>query len=379
MSISTYIAERSVMDHHCHGVVRVGLTWPLFTSLLTEGDTAHAGVELHSPLGLAIRSLCAPILDLERHCAPETYWQRRADIGNAEATRRFLAATGIGEYIVDTGYRGSELTTPEELGELANQPSTAILRLETLAESIVQEFTAEQFPDAFRAALVNGAASHVGFKSVMAYRYGLDFDPEPPTDAEVVAACSDWHRQIAETGNDRISHPVLLRFLLWQAVDQRKPIQMHIGYGDGDITLYRCDPSQMTAFLRATQDSGASIVLLHCYPYVRQAAILCQVFPHVYMDTSLGVVHAGAGSLSIIRESMEMVPFSRNLFATDAFGLAELYLIGTHFWRVGMTRVLTDWLDADAISMADAERLIDDIGWNNAAHLYGIGGETHER
>jgi uncharacterized protein len=149
---------------------------------------------------------------------------------------------------------------------------------------------------------------------------------------------------------------------------------MHIGYGDGDITLYRCDPSQMTAFLRATQNSGASIVLLHCYPYVRQAAILCQVLPHVYMDTSLGVVHAGAGSLSIIRESMEMVPFSRNLFATDAFGLAELYLVGTHFWRVGMSQVLDEWRAADAISAADAEGLIDDIGWNNAARLYGVGG-----
>lgn len=379
MHISTYIAERDVMDHHCHGVVRDNLTWPLFTSLLTEGDTAHAGVELHSPLGLAIRSLCAPILDLEPHCAPEVYWQRRVEIGNEEATRRFLRAAGIGEYIVDTGYRGSELTTPEELGELAHQPSAAILRLETLAESIVRDFSAEQFPDAFRAALTDGAASHVGFKSVMAYRYGLGFDPEPPSDAEVVAACSQWHHQIEATGEDRVSHPVLLRFLLWQAVGQRKPIQMHIGYGDGDITLYRCDPSQMTAFLRATQDSGASIVLLHCYPYVRQAAILCQVFPHVYMDTSLGVVHSGAGSLSIIRESMEMVPFSRNLFATDAFGLAELYLIGTHFWRVGMTKILTEWLAADAISGVDAEHLIDDIAWNNAARLYGVGEGRDER
>ncbi len=372
MLLYNYLEQRTVLDHHCHGIVKDDLTWPHFASLLTEAGTAHVNQELNTPLGLAVRARCAPILGLERHANAGAYWQRRVELGNAESSRLLLAATGVGTYVVDTGYRGSELTTPVELGAITGRPVETIVRLETLAEDIVQQQSAADFPKAFSAALDQSAKQSVGFKSIMAYRNGLDFDPIPPTDAEVVLACSAWLKEIEVTGIRRVTDPVLLRFLLWQAVRQAKPIQMHIGYGDADITLYRCDPSQMTDFLRATEDTGARIVLLHCYPYVRQAAILCQVFSHVYMDTSLGVVHSGAGSGSIIRESLEIVPFSRLLYASDAFGLAELYFLGAQLWRIGIDAVLSDMLSSNDISTQDAHALIDDIAWNNAARLYGL-------
>jgi predicted TIM-barrel fold metal-dependent hydrolase len=372
MLLHDYLEQRSLLDHHCHGVVKDDLTWPVFTSMLTEGDTAHAGQELNTPLGLAVRAYCAPLLGLERHSLAGEYWQRRMELGNVESSQLLLNASGVDMYVVDTGYRGSELTSPKELEELARRPVETIVRLEMLAEEIVTHQSAEDFPDAFRAALAQRSQDCIGFKSVIAYRYGLHFDPTPPTDGEVVLACSAWLREIESTGSERVSDPVLLRFFLWQAVRHGKPIQMHIGYGDKDITLYRCDPSQMTAFLRATEDTGATIVLLHCYPYVRQAAILCQVFSHVYMDTSLGVAHSGAGSRSIIRESLEIVPFSRLLYASDAFGIAELYFLGAQLWRIGIDAVLSDMLNSHDISMPDAQALIDDLAWNNAARLYGL-------
>jgi predicted TIM-barrel fold metal-dependent hydrolase len=275
-------------------------------------------------------------------------------------------------YVLDTGYRGSEITSPSELEELVRKPVETIIRLETLAEEIVTHQSAVDFPDTFRTALAQRSQHCIGFKSVIAYRYGLHFDPTPPTDEEVVFACEAWLKEIESSGRERVSDPVLLRFFLWEAARHSKPIQMHIGFGDKDITLHRCDPSQMTAFLGATEDTGASIVLLHCYPYVRQAAILCQVFPHVYMDTSLGVVHSGTGSRSIIRESLEIVPFSRLLYASDAFGLAELYFLGAQLWRIGIDAVLSDMLSSNDISTQDAHALIDDIAWNNAARLYGL-------
>jgi uncharacterized protein len=375
MSIAEHIAQVTPIDHHCHGVVRDGLTFPLFTSLLTEGDTAHPGEEFNSPLGLAVRARCAPLLGLERHAPADEYWATRAAMSNADVSRTFFLASGIGRYVVDTGYRGSELTTPSELAAWAQRPADAILRLETLAEEIIGETTADQFVDAYRAALAERTPAHVGYKSIIAYRYGLDFDPTRPTDAEVERACQQWIDEIERTGVVRVHDVVLLRFFLWEAVQKRKPIQIHIGYGDADITLYRCDPSQMTPFLRAIEGSGATITLLHCYPFIREAAILCQVFSHVYMDTSLGVVHTGAGSTSLVRESLEIAPFSRLLFATDAFGLAELYFLGTHFWRAGMTTVFSEWLAADALSEKDAQTIVDDIAWRNAARLYGIPGE----
>lgn len=372
MSINEHIAQVTPIDHHCHGVVREGLTWPLFTSLLTEGDTAHPGGEFNSPLGLAIRSLCAPLIGLERHAPAEDYWARRAELDNAEVSHTFFQASGIGRYVVDTGYRGSELTTPAELAAWADTPADSILRLETLAEEIIGDVRAADFPEAYRAALAERTMQCVGYKSIIAYRYGLDFDPSRPSDPEVQVACQEWISEIERTGAVRVHDVVLLRFFLWEAVQMQKPIQIHIGYGDADITLYRCDPSQMTPFLRATEGSGATFTLLHCYPFIREAAILCQVFSHVFMDTSLGVVHTGAGSTTLIRESLEIAPFSRLLFATDAFGLAELYFVGAHFWRVGMGQVLSEWLSADALSERDAQTIVDDIAWRNAARLYEI-------
>ena len=372
MILHDYLEQRTVLDHHCHGIVKDDLTWPLFTSLLTEGETAHSGQELNTPLGLAVRAYCAPLLGLERHSPAGEYWLRRVELGNMESSRLLLAASGVDMYVLDTGYRGSEITSPTELEELVRKPVETIIRLETLAEEIVTHQSAVDFPDTFRAALAQRSQHCIGFKSVIAYRYGLHFDPTPTTDEEVVFACEAWLKEIESSGRERVSDPVLLRFFLWEAARHSKPIQMHIGFGDKDITLHRCDPSQMTAFLRATQDTGASIVLLHCYPYVRQAAILCQVFPHVYMDTSLGVVHSGTGSRSIIRESLEIVPFSRLLYASDAFGLAELYFLGAQLWRIGIDAVLSDMLSSNDISTQDAHALIDDIAWNNAARLYGL-------
>ena len=153
MILHDYLDQRTVLDHHCHGIVKDDLTWPLFTSMLTEGETAHSGQELNTPLGLAVRAYCAPLLGLERHSPAGEYWLRRVELGNMESSRLLLTASGVDMYVLDTGYRGSEITSPAELEELVRKPVETIIRLETLAEEIVTHQSAVDFPDTFRAAL----------------------------------------------------------------------------------------------------------------------------------------------------------------------------------------------------------------------------------
>ena len=54
------------------------------------------------------------------------------------------------------------------------------------------------------------------------------------------------------------------------------------------------------------------------------------------MDVGLAVHNSGALSRAVIAEALELVPFAKLLFSTDAYGLAELYHLGALLFRRGL-------------------------------------------
>ena len=86
------------------------------------------------------------------------------------------------------------------------------------------------------------------------------------------AFATDPGHWLAEPG--RLSDPVLLRHALWCGVDTGLPVQLHTGFGDPDEDLHRANPALLAGFCRATRAGGTPIVLLHCYPYHREAGWL---------------------------------------------------------------------------------------------------------
>jgi predicted TIM-barrel fold metal-dependent hydrolase len=149
-------------------------------------------------------------------------------------------------------------------------------------------------------------------------------------------------------------------------------VQFHVGYGDSDVDLHRCDPLRLTGLLRATRAAGVPILLLHNYPFHRNAAYLAQVFEHVFVDVGLITHNAGFRAPAILAETLELAPFGKLLFSTDAFGLAELYHLGTALFRQGLSDFLRTALAADALSEVDAIRLARLAGHENAARIYGL-------
>ena len=141
--------------------------------------------------------------------------------------------------------------------------------------------------------------------------------------------------------------------------------------GDTDARLHRVDPGLMHEFLLATQHSGTAIMLLHCYPYHRQAAVLSNIFPHVYMDVGEALNHVGARSAAILAEALEVVPFSKMLYSSDAFGLAELHYLGATGFRRDLARVIGAFVADGAWSAADGEHVAELIGSGNAAGCTG--------
>jgi uncharacterized protein len=373
--LETFVDGLPLLDHHCHGVVRTDLDRAGFESLASESDWPAPPGQTHldSQAGIAIRAVCAPVLDLPRHIDATTYLRRRAELGAEEVNRRLLRATGIETYFVETGYRSSEVLTPQEIADVGGAEARTVIRLERVAEELAETgVSANGFIQSYAETLAAAAAGAVGVKTVIAYRYGLDFDPARPSPRETAAAAAEWLYDCEQRGNVRLDHPVLLRAVLWAGVDLGKPIQFHVGYGDSDIVMHRCDPTKMTGFLQATRGSGVQVMLLHCYPFQREAGYLAHVYPHVWLDTGAAVSYTGPNSLAVVRESLEVAPFGKVLFSTDAFGLPELYLCGARLWRRALGLLLAEWVSADWLSLADAQRYAADIASRNALLAYGL-------
>jgi predicted TIM-barrel fold metal-dependent hydrolase len=378
-SVPEAVEGQPLIDHHCHGVVTGELDRPGFEALISEGGAPPAGTtNFDTPVGLAIRRHCAPLLDLEPHTPADSYLDRRAALGTAEVTRRMLAGLGTARFCVDTGFRPDGLTTPAELAGLAGltgEVAHEIVRLESVAEAVAERGEdADGFESAFAAALHAAveATGAVGVKSIAAYRVGLDLDPARPGSAEVSRAAREWFAAgPGDGGRWRLADPVLTRAVLWAAVDLGLPIQLHIGFGDADIRMHRVDPTLLTDWLHLHR---VPVMLLHCWPYQRQASFLAAVHPHVYLDVGLTLHYVGpTRAAAVLAEAAELAPFHKLLYSSDAFGTPELYHLGALTFRGALAELLTERVEAGEWSVPDAVRIARLIGHDNAARVYRLG------
>lgn len=362
-----------LVDHHCHGVLRRPLDRAGFESFLTEAAAPGRwhGSLFDTQAGTAVRSLCAPVLDLDRHAGPDEYLDRRTELGVDEVTRRLLDAAGISEFLVDTGFLPDRLTAPDELADFTGGVAHEVVRLESVAEDVIAGHNADAFAPTCRARLADASRTAVAFKTVAAYRVGLDLAADRPSDAAVFTAAARWAADVAAGRPVRLHDETLVRFLFWTAVDLGLPIQFHVGYGDADTDLHRADPLLLMPLLRATAGRDVPIMLLHNYPFHRNAGYLAQVFDHVFVDVGLAVQNVGGGGAArILAELLELAPFGSVLFSTDGCGLPELF----HVAAVRFRRALAAVLDAEVArrdwSRADARRVARMIAADNARRAY---------
>lgn len=368
--LAAAIDEIPLVDHHVHSVLEREVSGAAFELLLTEAsDPAPPGTShLDSQVGFALRRHCAPRLGLPQHAPVADYLAARAALGTAEVHRRLLQHNNVALSLIDTGVVGgeSELASLRRFAELGAHEVREIVRLETLAEAVLTRVADAEFPDAFRAALESAQRSAVGLKSIIAYRYGFDFAPERPSDAETLTALG----RLDTPARRRLADPTVLRFLLWCGVDTGLPVQLHAGYGDADLDIARCNPALLMPWLRLLPSSASPIMLLHCYPYHREAGYLAQVFPGVYFDLGLGINYTGAASTRVIRAGFELAPFGKLLYSSDAWGLSELHMLGARLWRDGLTRALSEFVVRGEWSEGEAIRVAGLVCEQNARRVY---------
>jgi predicted TIM-barrel fold metal-dependent hydrolase len=375
-AVSGRDAGLALVDHHVHGILAGELDQAAIESGLMESSflPPPGTSALDTQLGFAVRRWCAPVLDLEPLAPAEDYIRRRIELGSAEAARRFLTAAAADAWLVDTGFQSDAVTTPDELAALSGTPAREVVRLETIAERLIRSGVgAAGYGDAAMSAVRAAAASGaVGFKTVAAYRGGLALDPARPSAADVTAAAGRWLRETeTEAGTPvRLEDQVLIRHGIWAALDTGLPLQFHAGFGDTDSSLARSDPALLHDFLLASQPAGTPVMLLHCYPYHRQAGTMANLFPHVYMDVGVALNYVGARSAAVLAEALELTPFHKMLYSSDAFGLPELHYLGAVGFRRDIAAVTGAFVAEGLWSRDDADRVAGLIGAGNARRVY---------
>ena len=266
--------------------------------------------------------------------AEQAVYERRLAADPAEYAASLLRASDTDWLLIDDGYPppGSG-TSWDELGELAGCKAKPIMRIERVVEELGPAAVAEEVSCARE-------QGFVALKTIAAYRGGLDLDVVPPGQRKALL-------DALET-NEASGDPL--------------PVQVHCGFGDWDLHLPRADPGWLKPLIERFRETP--FVLLHCYPFVREAGWLAHVYGNVWFDLSLTIPHVSRPA-EVLREALELAPVSKVLYASDAARTPELYLLAARWWREGLAEVLTE-----ALSEAAAEQAGRMILRENALALY---------
>jgi uncharacterized protein len=274
----------------------------------------------HVATGLTYRRVLRELAELfELEPTEAAVYEHRAASDPADYAARLLGATNTEVLLVDTGFPPGG-TTWRELGELADCEARPVLRIESCGD--------------VANARANGFAA---LKTIAAYRGGLD----------------------------RVSDEVIAALEANEATGAPLPVQVHCGFGDSDLWLARADPSHLKPLIERFRETP--FVLLHCYPFVREAGWLAHVYGNVFFDLSLTIPHV-ARPAEALREALELAPVSKLLYASDASRTPELYYVAAKWWREALAAVL-----AEELEPAEAEEAGRQILRENALALYALG------
>jgi hypothetical protein len=255
--------------------------------------------------------------------------------------------------LVDDGYQFPGAMTITEHAVTVGCPVERILRIEAVAEDAAADWPAwsgvrERFRDAVTAGLSEGAAA---LKTIAAYRCGLDL---PTPDDEAAAAA---YRRWRQAGG-RLEAPELVSWFLGEALDvlrtDPRPLQVHTGIGDADLSLQLADPTLLGPLLSDPRNASIPVVALHCYPFVRQASWLASVHANAFVDLSLTLTLAPHRGADLVLDALDLAPVSKVLVATDATKLPEAFYLAVRWCRDAVAGALSRLVAAAALDEATA-------------------------
>ncbi|KAF8595979.1 hypothetical protein BDV93DRAFT_80789 [Ceratobasidium sp. AG-I] len=338
-----------LIDNHAHNLLQSYEPSPDFPreALVSEATGAALSDSTYSLAHIRMLRHLSRFFNLPIDSSLQTI------IGTAKARdytqlcRDLINAAGIQAILIDDGIQNDYCHAISWHDQLTPTPNKRIVRIETLFESIVAQKGREKafadFPEAIQKLVSDPEV--VGFKSIAAYRSGLDVQP---LDSEKLT--SSWNVAYGEVrdyppGRFRVKQHGIVKWLVnatCSAISGKgKPLQFHTGLGDNDITLNRADASLLQPLIKAYPE--VPFVLLHSgYPYARQAGYLATVYPNVYLDFGLAIpLLSGAGQRNLIGQLLELCPTNKLLWSSDTAFHPERFYLGALQTREALTEVFS--------------------------------------
>jgi hypothetical protein len=327
-----------------------------------------------TPLALTMRRELARLLDVEPEPDALAAARHRAygtDV--AGYLRRLMRDANVHALLCDEGYPQPTL----DLEPLRVATGVAIHRVGRIEPWIAEIAPAcssfAELEDAFIARIEREAddPALVAFKSVIAYRTGLDVTR--PTDSEVAAAFTRWtadgrteSRESAKPVRDR-----LLRRTLEVAGRRDRPVHVHCGGGDPDVVLAHARPTGLFELISDFRDQP--IVLIHAgWPWIEEAAFIASIMPGVHLDVSVMVPWASLAIDQKLETLLGAVPNSKVLYGSDEASEPEVIWLSAIVGRRALARVLTSAVEREWLNEAEAQRAARAVLGENALRLHGL-------
>jgi len=287
--------------------------------------------------------------------------------------RGLLEAENVVALVADEGYPQPTITREEFETAVDGVPVHRVGRIEPWIVQAREEGSFDAAAQRFEA-IANEAADDprlIGFKTIIAYRTGLDVTD--PSTSEASDAFDRW-RADGWTESREHAKPVrdfLLRRAFAIAKERDRVFHVHVGAGDPDVNLTHAKPQDAFAFFVEHQDQP--ILMIHSgWPWVAEATYVGTVLPNVYMDLS-ELVPWGWGQID---HSLEMilgsVPAAKVVHGCDESSEPEMFPVSARLVRQALERVLGSFVDRDYLSPADAEALGRGVLAENVRRLHGI-------
>lgn len=287
--------------------------------------------------------------------------------------RALFEDASIKRIAVDNGLEPVDF---EEFRNYAPAKADRIFRVEPLLRRLLEssktfEELLEAFDDSTSSAIRKGGFA--GFKSVIAYRTGLDIGV-----VDQAAARRSFRQRSRSEEREWFGPKVkpLRDFLLLRLAGKSKGLgaflEIHTGVGDTDVIADKCNPLLLRSFLKTAEVSSIPVVLIHGgFPYTMEAAWLASVFPNVYFELSTPFPPTFFPALSATRykEVLEVVPSTRIVYGSDAIETPENHWMSAKLAKRALGSALGELVAQHVVGDGEARRIADLVMNRNAQNL----------
>lgn len=349
----------------------------LSLSVIPEMFSSLEGIEKHQPYPGSNMWIQILLRNMATYYSCEEDLTAIVDVRNQKAvdypayTKELFQDVNLVGAIMDFGYPQPPVNHAEFEG-MTGARIWEISRIEPIMVSLAaKKLSFDDFISQYRKRLQDDLKDEqvVGLKTIIAYRSGLEVFDMNKEDAE-----KDYEKFVTdERVPAKAFRDYCFHIAMEACTEADKFMHIHTGIGDGEVVMTKASPSFLLDTLRKEKYKDTKVHLVHGgYPWMEEAAFIVSILPNVYMDISLQNPFSGHGVERIISQVLELAPFDKVMYGSDAFTVPEMNWMGVKLFIECFERVLNDWVEKDYMSPEKAKFIGEMILYRNFEKIYNI-------